>query len=194
MLNAIWRVQKERYRYWRSLPLPALARVMLAGCLTFSSMAFATDLTIALQWPFWFVLAYAGSLGAFTVLIMFVTMRRPKALLVIFPAMLLLSFGLSTMRLGLHPLKLNTALLGSGFDDVRWRLLMDGSLSMLLVTAGFLVFLTFVVTQGVRHIRVRTELELAEKLQQTLAPPLAARNAGYEIQGRSAPSSQMGGD
>jgi serine phosphatase RsbU (regulator of sigma subunit) len=41
---------------------------------------------------------------------------------------------------------------------------------------------------------VRTELELAEKLQQTLAPPLALRNASFEIHGRSAPSSQMGGD
>jgi serine phosphatase RsbU (regulator of sigma subunit) len=35
---------------------------------------------------------------------------------------------------------------------------------------------------------------LAEKLQQTLAPPLAASKAGHEIHGMSVPSSQMGGD
>ena len=52
----------------------------------------------------------------------------------------------------------------------------------------------FAGTQGVKHVRVSTELELAEKLQQTLAPPLSARNRAYEILGRSVPSSQMGGD
>jgi serine phosphatase RsbU (regulator of sigma subunit) len=52
----------------------------------------------------------------------------------------------------------------------------------------------FAGTQGIKHVRTRTELELAEKLQQTLAPPLAARNAAYEVRGKSAPSSQMGGD
>jgi serine phosphatase RsbU (regulator of sigma subunit) len=59
---------------------------------------------------------------------------------------------------------------------------------------GYIVFVLFAGIQGVKHVRVRTELELAEKLQQTLAPPLAARNPAYEILGRSVPSSQMGGD
>jgi serine phosphatase RsbU (regulator of sigma subunit) len=59
---------------------------------------------------------------------------------------------------------------------------------------GWVILVLFAGTQGVKHVRVRTELELAEKLQQTLAPPLAARNSAYEILGRSVPSSQMGGD
>jgi serine phosphatase RsbU (regulator of sigma subunit) len=67
-------------------------------------------------------------------------------------------------------------------------------LSSAAAAVGYAVFVIFAGTQGVKHVRVRTELELAEKLQQTLAPPLAVRNAGYEIQGKSAPSSQMGGD
>jgi serine phosphatase RsbU (regulator of sigma subunit) len=71
---------------------------------------------------------------------------------------------------------------------------MDGGLSVAAAMAGYVIFLLFMGTQGVRHVRVRTELELAEKVQQTLAPPLASSRAGYEIHGKSAPSSQMGGD
>jgi serine phosphatase RsbU (regulator of sigma subunit) len=50
------------------------------------------------------------------------------------------------------------------------------------------------VSQGIKHVRTRAELALAEQVQQALAPPLAVRSAGYEVQGRSAPGSQMGGD
>ena len=88
----------------------------------------------------------------------------------------------------------NKALMGPGFEYVRWRLKMDGLLVSVSAGLGYTALLLFVGTQGVRHVRVRTELELAEQLQQTLAPPLADSNAGYEIQGRSMPSSQMGGD
>jgi serine phosphatase RsbU (regulator of sigma subunit) len=85
-------------------------------------------------------------------------------------------------------------LMGPGFEYVRGRLATDGILSGAAAATGYAIFVIFAGTQGVKHVRVRTELELAEKLQQTLAPPLAARNPAYEILGRSVPSSQMGGD
>lgn len=59
---------------------------------------------------------------------------------------------------------------------------------------GCITLVLFAGIQGVKHVRARTELELAEKLQQTLAPPLSARNAAYEVRGKSVASSQMGGD
>jgi len=88
----------------------------------------------------------------------------------------------------------NKVLMGPDFEDVRWRLATEGMLSSAAAAVGYAVFVIFAGTQGVKHVRVSTELELAEKLQQTLAPPLAARNPAYEILGRSVPSSQMGGD
>jgi serine phosphatase RsbU (regulator of sigma subunit) len=71
---------------------------------------------------------------------------------------------------------------------------MGGGLAIAAAMTGYVIFFIFMGVQGVRHVRVRTELELAEKVQQTLAPPLAFSRAGYEIHGRSEPSSQMGGD
>lgn len=85
-------------------------------------------------------------------------------------------------------------LAGPGFQYVRSRLAVDGLLLGLATALGWMMLVLFAGTQGVKHVRERTELELAEKLQQTLAPPLSARNALYEVQGKSAPSSQMGGD
>ncbi len=117
--------------------------------------------------------------------------RSRKAAFVFLPAYLLVSVMLPRIE---SSLPLSKTLMGPSFEYVRWRLAMDGMLSSAAAFAGYVVLSAFAATQGVKHVRVRTELELAEKLQQTLAPPLAARNAAYEIHGRSAPSSQMGGD
>jgi hypothetical protein len=191
LMSTFRRAHRQGYRYWRSLPLSGLAAVLLAMGLTNASIAFTLDVTNALQGPFWFVLATAALLGACTVVLGFTAMRRPKSLLLVFVVMLLLSFGIRTVMPGFAS---NQPLKGPGFGAIRSRLTADGSLSIFLMLGGLLIFLNFAVTQGVKHIRTRTELELAEKLQQTLAPPLAAKYDGYEIQGRSAPSSQMGGD
>jgi serine phosphatase RsbU (regulator of sigma subunit) len=91
-------------------------------------------------------------------------------------------------------LSASRAVLSPESESTRRRLAIDGMTLSFTVTAGWTIFVIFAGTQGVRHVRERTELELAEKVQQTLAPPLALRTAGYEIHGRSIPSSQMGGD
>ncbi len=165
--------------------------MLLAMGLTNASIAFTLDVTNALQSPFWFVLATAALFGAWTVVLGFTAMRKPRALLLVFLVMFILSFGLRTIR---PNFPLNQTMMDPSSKAFRSRLATDGNVSILLMLVGLVIFLNFAVTQGVKHIRVRTELELAEKLQQTLAPPFAARNSGYEIQGRSSPSSQMGGD
>ena len=92
------------------------------------------------------------------------------------------------------PSAADSALTRPGFGQIRRRLATDQSLLSAAATLGWTLLVIFAGTQGVRHVRTRTELDLAEKLQQTLAPPLSIRNARYDIHGRSVPSSQMGGD
>jgi serine phosphatase RsbU (regulator of sigma subunit) len=86
------------------------------------------------------------------------------------------------------------ALNGPGQQDIRWRVAMDGTVSLVGLVLGYVLFFRSMVSQGIKHVRTRAELALAEQVQQTLSPPLAIRSVGYETQGRSAPSSQMGGD
>ena len=165
--------------------------IVLAASLTlFSIELINTDLQSALQWPFWWALTYSASLGVLAAMAL-VAIRNRKLLFVIAPAIALL---LTLTPKIVSSFQLSTTLMGPGFEYVRWRLAMDGALSIATAIAGYVIFFLFMGTQGVRHVRVRTELELAEKVQQTLAPPLAFSRAGYEIQGKSAPSSQMGGD
>ncbi len=186
-----WIGSKERRRYWQSLPLSALAWIALTSFLTFASVGLATNLLDGLQWPFWWVLAKPAVFGAIMALSFVTILRNPKARFLIAITAVVLLVVLANVQSGLPAGKM---LMGPGFDSVRWRLATDGMLSGATAAAGYAVLVTFAGTQGVKHVRVSTELELAEKLQQALAPPLAARNAGYEIHGRSAPSSQMGGD
>jgi len=96
-------------------------------------------------------------------------------------------------RIDTH-IPVSQGLAGPTFSYVRWRLAMDGALLGSATALGWILLIIFAGTQGVRHVRERTELELAEKLQQTLAPPLSARRVSYEIQGKSVPSGHMGGD
>jgi hypothetical protein len=186
-----WTGSQERRRYWQSLPLSAFAWMALTSFLTFASVGLAANLVDGLQWPFWWVLAKTAFFGAITALSFATILRNPKARFLILIPLFVLIVVLPKIQSGLPA---NTMLMGPGFEYVRWRLATDGMLSSAAAAIGYAVFVIFAGTQGVKHVRASTELELAEKLQQTLAPPLAARNPAYEILGRSVPSSQMGGD
>ena len=45
---------------------------------------------------------------------------------------------------------------------------LDAWLIVGLVTLGYLVFFTFVSTEGKKYVRLRTEIELAERVQARL--------------------------
>lgn len=186
-----WIASEERRRYWQSLPLSAFAWMALTAFLTFASVGLAANLVDGLQWPFWWVLVKAAFFGAITALSFATILRNPKARFLILIPVFVLLVVLPRIQMGFLA---NKVLAGPDFEDVRWRLATEGMLSSAAAAVGYAVFVIFAGTQGVKHVRVSTELELAEKLQQTLAPPLAARNPAYEILGRSVPSSQMGGD
>ena len=186
-----WLRGKERLQYWRTVPLRPFAWFVFAASLTlFSIQLINNDLQSALRWPFWWVLTDSAAVGGLSALIL-LAMRNRKVAFVIAPAIVLL-IAMTPRIVSSFPK--SNALAGPGFEYVRWRLSMDGALSIAAAMTGYIIFVLFMGTQGVRHVRVRTELELAEKVQQTLAPPLASSNAGYETHGKSAPSSQMGGD
>lgn len=75
----------------------------------------------------------------------------------------------------------------SGFDWV-------GMLSFLLIAAGYGLFIAFIATEGRRSFRERAELALAQQIHSRLVPPIETQAHGYEIYGRSIPSTEVGGD
>jgi hypothetical protein len=184
--------REERRNYWQTVPLSAIVWLALSAFLAFASMGLSTtDLGTSLRLPYWWALTRAALFGGFTALLIVVPLRRPKsqpATAIVIVLLLILSSRADRW------LPASQSLAGPAFGYVRWRLAMDGMFSGLAALLGWITLVIFAGTQGIKQVRARTELELAEKLQQTLAPPLAARNAGYEVRGKSVPSSRMGGD
>jgi phosphoserine phosphatase RsbU/P len=183
------RKNEEQRQYWQTVPLRAYAWVVLSGSLIFFSVGLSSD--PALQFPIWWVAGKAAFWGLVIALGAAAVRRNPKMRFVVLPLVVLLLLVLQKFQ---PDLPLNKTLLGPDFRDVRSRLGIYLFLSSSAAVMAYVTLMAFMGTQGVRLVRARTELELAEKLQQTLAPPLAVSNARYEIQGRSVPSSQMGGD
>jgi hypothetical protein len=190
-IKAAWLRAKERRKYWQTAPLAALAWMTLTAFLTFTSVGLAFDLEAGLRWPFWWALARAAVYGVAVALFIAAVFRVPKVRFIGAALFLLVLFALPRID---SRLSASRALSSPEFEPTRRRLAIDGTILSFTAAAGWIIFVLFAGTQGARHVRERTELELAEKVQQTLAPPLALRTAGYEIHGRSIPSSQMGGD
>jgi Stage II sporulation protein E (SpoIIE) len=190
-IKAAWRRAEERRKYWQTAPLAALAWVTLTAFLTFTSVGLAEDLGEGLRWPFWWALARAAVYGVVVASFIAAVIRVPKVRFIVAALVLLVFFALPKID---SRLSASRGLLSPGFESTRRRLAVDGMILSFTAAAGWAIFVIFAGTQGVRYVRQRTELDLAEKVQQTLAPALALRTAAYEIHGRSIPSSQMGGD
>ena len=142
------------------MPLLPFAWIVLGVSLTLFSIELVnTDLQSALQLPFWWALTYSASLAVLAALAL-VAIRNRKVLFVIAPAIALL---ISVTPKIVSSFQLNKMLMGPGFEYVRWRLAMGGGLAIAAAMTGYVIFFLFMGVQGVRHVRVRTELELAEK-------------------------------
>ena len=190
-IKAAWQWE-ERRRYWQTVPASAIAWLALTAFLVSGAAGLAViDLGTSLRLPYWWVLTRTVLFSGITALFFAVMLRRPKSRFVVAIVFVVLLVALSRIE---SRLPVSQWLSGPGFTYVRWRLATDAFLLALTAMLGWVTLIVFAGTQGVGHVRERTELELAEQLQQTLAPPLSARNPSYEIQGKSVPSSKMGGD
>jgi len=184
--------REERRTYWQTVPLSAIMWIGLSAFLAFTAVGLATvNSGTGLRLPHWWALTRAVLFGGFTALFFIALLRRPRSRPLAGIVLVLLIVILPRIDT-LFPA--SQLLTGPAFSYVRGRLAMDGLLVGLTAMLGWITLVIFAGTQGIKQVRARTELELAEKLQQTLAPPLASRNAAYEVRGKSVPSSQMGGD
>ena len=144
-----------------------------------------------LRGPFWWVLSKGSVFGLAVALSLLATryQQRVFSRAALAVAVIVSVFG--RIDAGLAQ---KIASNGPAQPDIQWRVAMDGTVSLAGLVLGYVLLFRSMVSQGIKHVRTRAELALAEEVQQALAPPLAIRSAGYEVQGRSAPSSQMGGD
>lgn len=188
---AKFRLPGEHGKDLTTLPAPAFARLMLAVFFSIGAAIICTDLMDSFRRPLWWTLTRAGLIGVVTAASLTVAGRSRRALLLVLPMAIVLVTGTLVTARMLPP---NLLLFEPGLDQLRQRMNLEGALAVLGMSLGYGIFLRTLSTEVSRHIRTRAELTLAEQVQQSLAPPLSIRTTGYELHGRSQPSSQMGGD
>ncbi len=180
-------MKRDKRTFWRSLPRASLFKLSLAVFFTFASVGFIVDLFHPDSDPLSSLIIWAIFDGICAVAFLLVGTRRPGRLVILVPAVIagvvILFFFLPSYK-GMPSLT----------DVLRRRLILDAALILSLLYVGYSLFLIFIETEGFRHLRNQAEVELAERLQTTLVPPLSLRTAWLEVEARSIPSSEMGGD
>jgi serine phosphatase RsbU (regulator of sigma subunit) len=180
-------IKRDKRRFWKSLPRSSLLKLSMAVFVTFATLGFVTDLFHPARGPLYTVLTWSAYSGVGAFAFLFITMRRPAWLI----GLLIAFLALATVLVQFLP---SYPAPPSMPAAVQQRLILDAVFILLTIHAGYALFLYFIETEGFRHLRVQTELELAGRLQATLVPPLSLRTASLHIEARSIPSSQMGGD
>lgn len=66
--------------------------------------------------------------------------------------------------------------------------------AVVAILVAYVLMLVFIGTEGRRFHRLHTEIELAVKIQQTLAPAVQRQIGDYEFAGAARPSGEVGGD
>jgi hypothetical protein len=181
---------RERAQYWKSVPASSIVGLGLAVFLTFSSLAFVSDLAEPRPSPYWWVLVYAANTGIVAAGYALTSTRFVRLFPLAVALNLLSIFGLTRIL----PLYSSKVAPDTAVGQLHQRHILDAWLVIALVTLGYMFFFTFVSTEGTKYVRLRTEIELAERVQARLVPPIAMTAAELAICGKSIPSSRVGGD
>jgi hypothetical protein len=180
-------MKRDKRRFWKSLPRSTLWKLSLAVFFTFATLGFLTDLFHPLHGPLSSVLVWSVLSGIGVPSFLFVTMRRPKwlgGLAATFAVLAIVIERSLPSYEAASPIP----------ERLQQRLIWDAVFILVTIHVGYALFLYFIETEGFKHLRAQTELDLAEGLQATLVPPLSLRTGSVDVEARSIPSSRMGGD
>jgi len=178
-------VAADRSFEWRKFfaSLPRLGKLrLLAGVFLLSApAALLNDLALPghAGWGRVAVWSVATGLLAATSLL---ASNRPRSLFVLVPVLVLV---------------IAVALGGWEFWIPRAasaRAYLDYVLCALMLGWGYSQIVRFISDEGVRSVRQRTEIALAQEVHDALVPPVSLADHEFEIHGDSQPATEMGGD
>jgi hypothetical protein len=78
--------------------------------------------------------------------------------------------------------------------EVQARLTVDGVGIMIMIILAYILFINFITKEGIRHIELSKEMELAGEIHRVLVPVINRNDDRFEITGRSIPTDEVGGD
>jgi phosphoserine phosphatase RsbU/P len=180
-----WGRRPQRFQFWRAIS-PASQATFLAGVFfMFLPVGLLADISRLGSDPpprLFAEMLFSGAIAVAYVLVV----RRPRWL----PVLTLLHIGLSmAMTRVLGP---RTAPLTGTALETRIQADTNGVAAALI--GSFALLSNFVQREGTRYVRAHTEIRLAAEIHRLLVPAISRRIGGFEFQGVSLASGDVGGD
>lgn len=173
---------------WKTMPLSSSvfffagvfclfgALLLIPTSASFQSQSAADMIwTVVLAGAFAMVWAYAG------------TARKYWWFAVLFPLQFLVNFLGKLYGRAHYSLEAN-------LPELKHKLLLDASVEIALIIAGYVLFLMFFAREGNRFFRTQTEVRLAGEIHRALVPEKHQTIDNFELFGSSVPSGEVGGD
>lgn len=177
---------KEQSQTWRTLPLASSVRfyggvfcLFAALNLISTSMDFRSQSAVDL-------IGNASIGGGCAILWALAGTRRIIWLFFVAAFVQVIAASMSSMRFSAHHLL--------SPHDLQRKLIVNGFIEIVLIIAGYILFLVFFNHEGARFFKTQTEVRLAGEIHRTLVPPRHQTIGNVELFGRSIPSSEVGGD
>jgi hypothetical protein len=175
--------QKYRHEFWERLPFKGYLIFLLSVFFSFSIFGFADDLLEKLSNPVPLILIFAIYSGCVAAGFAYSFTRNIKAL----PFVIVFQFGF--MFVHWHDI-----LPSSISVNQTSKLIFDAIGIYLAVASGYVFFIIFVTREGIKQIKLRTEMDLAAEMHEVLVPSIQMKNEKFEVYGKSIPASELGGD
>src|SRR5580765_4068141 len=190
--SARWsRPQRNRMLYLRRLPWGRAAWLYGAVACTFCTLGFVVDLgRVTWLTPRFTVVAMAAWSGAIACLYVIAIVHRRSLFLLAIAAQIGLVYASNRiLPVGTNPHRNPPTL-----RAIESQATFDAIGCLAAMVAGYTLFLAFISREGLRQVRLDIEIGLAREIHERLVPPFVRRVDGFELLGRSVPSSEAGGD
>ena len=170
--------------------------VFLVGVfLLFSTIALAMDMTQMGRQPTLRFVLNLLVVSTFAVLyaVAGFTLRR-KSWMVLVAIFIVESFVMTALNSWIPPLPPLNLATASSVTHLQDRLRVDAFAIIAAMALGYSCFVYASIREARRYFLARAEIKLAQEIHQVLVPTIDAKIGGFEFYGRSAPSSEVGGD
>ena len=180
-------VRIARDDIFRKMPPRSFAVFCLAVACTFAAVGVVNDLFDLEHSDVAHLLTKILSTSSFAVLWVLLVYRRALRLLILIAALQITWFIVAPH---LSPPRSNV------FTSSEWRvhIAIHACLIIVFVLFSYGWFGTFFRMEARRYYAAHTEIELASRIQQELAPPISMTDNEVEVFGTSMPSGSVGGD
>jgi len=176
--------QPQKNPFYQNLPLKAKIKLFSAIFFIFAPISILFVLSFRDLPLLWFEsLAWMVGSGLIAVSYAYTSIRNPRY---IYVAVFL---NLAVIYI------LNTFFTSQGSSaGVVVKINLQWLVFILTIVLGYIFFVSFIRGEGVKSIRLQTEINLAQELHTHLVPEISWTNSQIEVYGKSVSSNEVGGD